>query len=149
HLPDVRVFIQEMVSRAQVDGLLHCRLDIGLLRERPNQAELSYKLIHTERLVAALPSTHPFAITTEPMDPNILENQDVIMYDINDARYFDSLVSKILSSVHPKSAQRVGQIHTMLALVSAGRGIAFVPESAQKFKIEGVTFRPITGWQGK
>ena len=39
----------------------------------------------------------------------------------------------------------VSQILTMVTLVAAGRGIAFVPETAKLLGVEGVAFLPLDG----
>ena len=43
----------------------------------------------------------------------------------------------------PDYVQYISQIHTILALVSAGIGVALVPESAQSLHFDGVVLRPI------
>ena len=43
----------------------------------------------------------------------------------------------------PNYVQYISQTHTILALVSAGLGLALVPESARKLQFDGVVLRPI------
>jgi DNA-binding transcriptional LysR family regulator len=43
----------------------------------------------------------------------------------------------------PRVAQEANQTHTVLGLVSAGIGVAFVPTSAGIFRLAGVAYRPL------
>jgi DNA-binding transcriptional LysR family regulator len=45
--------------------------------------------------------------------------------------------------VSPANVQYMTQIHSILALVSAGLGAAMVPAAAQSLHFDGVTFRVI------
>ena len=67
------------------------------------------------------------------------------MYSPFEARYFHHLVDGLLerAGVAPDIVEHVTQIHSMLALVRAGLGVALVPESAAMLRPEGVVYRPI------
>ena len=67
-------------------------------------------------------------------------------YDPEQAAYFAQLVTAVLRGSRPRSAQRVAQIHSMMGLVQAGRGVAIVPESISSLTGDEVVFRPISGW---
>ena len=55
------------------------------------------------------------------------------------------LVSSLFRAVpiEPKYVQLVGQVHTALALVSAGIGVALVPEAARSLLVCGVVLREL------
>ena len=74
-----------------------------------------------------------------------LDKQPFIMYAPIESRYHHDLVSNLLRSagVAPKFIQYAQEIHTMLALVGAGIGVALVPEGAQKLMFDGVAFHPV------
>jgi DNA-binding transcriptional LysR family regulator len=67
------------------------------------------------------------------------------MYSPVESRYFAELVTDMnaRSGARPRYVQHVSQIHTMLALVEAGFGVAVVPETAAAMHPEGVTFRAL------
>jgi DNA-binding transcriptional LysR family regulator len=46
----------------------------------------------------------------------------------------------VRAQVRPRYVQYVSQVHTMLALVQAGVGLAIVPESATALHPDGVAF---------
>jgi DNA-binding transcriptional LysR family regulator len=62
------------------------------------------------------------------------------MHSPTKARYFYDLVVGIVPVASENTVHTVSQVLTMLWLVAAGRGIAFVPASAARLSIDGVGF---------
>ena len=62
------------------------------------------------------------------------------MHSPTQARYFYDLVVGLVPVAHENVVHTVSQVLTMLWLVAAGRGIAFVPSSAAQLGITGVEF---------
>jgi DNA-binding transcriptional LysR family regulator len=144
-LPDVKLDLREMVTAAQIEGLLTGELDLGMARpplKRPGL--VSRPLLH-EQLVAALPVDHPLASLGRQLTLNDLDGQDVVMYSPVQARYFSELLISTftIAGATPRYVQTVTQVHTMLVLVRSGIGIALVPASAATLHPEGVAFRSI------
>jgi DNA-binding transcriptional LysR family regulator len=144
-LPDVKLDLHEMVSAAQIEGLMAGELDLGMARpplKRPGL--VSRPLLH-EQLVAALPEAHPLARLGRQLTLNDLDGQDFIMYSPVQARYFNELLISTftIAGATPRYMQYVTQVHTMLVLVRSGLGIALVPASASTLHPEGVVFRSI------
>ncbi|PRC48189.1 LysR family transcriptional regulator, partial [Mycobacterium sp. ITM-2017-0098] len=144
-LPDVTLDLREMVTAAQIEGLMTGELDLGMARpplKRPGL--VSRPLLH-EQLIAALPVGHPLADLPRQLTLTDLDGQDVIMYSPVQARYFNELLISTftIAGATPKYVQYVTQVHTMLVLVRSGIGIALVPASAATLHPEGVTFRTI------
>jgi DNA-binding transcriptional LysR family regulator len=144
-LPDVKLDLREMVTAAQIEGLMTGELDLGMARpplKRPGL--VSRPLLH-EQLVAALPAGHPLADMSRQLTLTDLDGQDVIMYSPVQARYFNELLISTftIAGATPRYVQYVTQVHTMLVLVRSGIGIALVPASAATLHPEGVTFRSI------
>ena len=62
-LPRVRLDLRgEMLTPAQVEGLLEGALDVALLRPPVDHADLVVEPVGVEPLVAALPADHPLAV---------------------------------------------------------------------------------------
>ncbi len=144
-LPDVKLELREMVSAAQIEGLMTGELDLGMARpplRRPGI--VSRPLLH-EQLIAALPVAHPLVDITRQLTLNDLDDQDVIMYSPVQARYFNELLVSTftIAGATPRYVQYVTQVHTMLVLVRSGIGIALVPASAATLHPDGVVFRSI------
>lgn len=144
-LPDVKLELREMVSAAQIEGLMTGEIDLGMARpplKRPGI--VSRPLLH-EQLVAALPAEHPLVAQARQLTLNDLDGHDVVMYSPIEARYFNELLISAftIAGATPRYVQFVTQVHTMLVLVRSGIGIALVPASAATLHPEGVVFRSI------
>jgi DNA-binding transcriptional LysR family regulator len=144
-LPDVKLELREMVSAAQIEGLMTGEIDLGMARpplKRPGI--VSRPLLH-EQLVAALPAEHALVGQARALTLNDLDGQDVVMYSPIEARYFNELLISAftIAGATPRYVQFVTQVHTMLVLVRSGIGIALVPASAATLHPEGVVFRSI------
>ena len=92
----------------------------------------------------AAPRNHPFAAGRDPTIED-MDRQPFIMYSPTEGRYFYDLLSGVfkMAEIMPNYVQYISQTHTMLALVSAGIGIALVPESARSLHFDGIVLRPI------
>ncbi len=148
-LPDIDVRLNELNSGRQLEALVGGELDLGLVRLPPRHSEFEARLVHREALLLAVPAAHPLGSDTTPIDVSQLQDADMLMYSVLDAPHFHDLTSRMMASVHPRSTQFIAQSHTMVALVRAGRGIAIVPASARAIGDDGVTMRPIIGWESE
>ncbi|MBK0866869.1 MAG: LysR family transcriptional regulator [Saccharopolyspora sp.] len=144
-LPHVDVALRELVTRDQLDMLSSAALDLGLMRPPITRPELDSRRVVTEPLLAALPAGHPLANGSEPLSPADFDGADVVMYSPTEARYFHELLVSIFREAHvtPHYTQHVSQVHTVLALVRAGLGLALVPSTATLLRFEGVVLRPV------
>ncbi|PXX52870.1 DNA-binding transcriptional LysR family regulator [Nocardia tenerifensis] len=143
-LPGVEVVLREMVSSVQFENLRSGALDLALARPPFDRAEFDCELVHSERLVLALPEAHPL-VAPDPIAVEELSGETLLVYAPGPARYFADLVAGILAAVPYTSTHELTQVHTMLALVAAGRGLALVPETACHLHPDGVRFRPLDG----
>jgi DNA-binding transcriptional LysR family regulator len=67
------------------------------------------------------------------------------MYAPFESRYFFDLVTSQLVGANtlPRYVQHISQIHSMVALVRAGLGLAIVPEAAANLRFSGVVMKPL------
>jgi DNA-binding transcriptional LysR family regulator len=143
-LPDVDLTLKEMVTMEQVEALTAGRLDIALLRPPAAIEDFESRCVAREPLVAALPKTHVLARGRE-LKLGDFDHAPFVMYTPMEARYFHDMVVSTFSraGVHPRYTQYTSQIHSILALVRAGLGLALVPEAAISLRFEGVVFRRV------
>ncbi|WP_345439875.1 LysR substrate-binding domain-containing protein [Microbacterium gilvum] len=139
-LPHVRIELDELVTGQQKDALSDGSLDLGLARPPFDPDLLDSRLVLAEDLVLAVPAAHPLAASEAPPMPEALRAEPLIMHSATKARYFHDLAVRMLPVDHAGAVHVVSQIATMVALVAAGRGIAFVPESARLLGIDGVAY---------
>ncbi|AKZ53590.1 putative transcriptional regulator [Streptomyces ambofaciens ATCC 23877] len=144
-LPGVEILLQELVTRDQLKALSEGSLDLGLIRPTTTGAGLSARTALREGLLAALPAAHPLAAVDGPMRIEDFDGEDFLMYSPIEARYFHELLISIFRSARARPAftQYLTQVHSMLALVDGGWGIALVPEAAARMRYGGVVFRTV------
>jgi DNA-binding transcriptional LysR family regulator len=145
-LPGVEIQLFEQVSALQLEGLQEGSLDLGLIRPTDLPGDMSSRVVHEERLVLALPSGHELARGGGPVSPRELTGLPMITYEPGHAAYFADLSAAVLHGARPRSVQRVAQIHSMIALVAAGRGAAIVPETVSSVSGDQVVLLPLEGW---
>jgi DNA-binding transcriptional LysR family regulator len=142
-VPDVDIELQELVTGEQLDGLLTGELDLGLARPPFDARTFDSRLMSRESMVLTVPSGHPLAALDRDIGPEDFSHEALIMHSPTQARYFYDLVVRLLPIDHGNVVHTVSQIVTMVSLVAAKRGVAFVPESATALGINGVTFLPL------
>lgn len=143
-MPGIDLVLKEMVTTDQLEALASGRLDLGLVRHPFGRQSVESACVLREPLLLAIPEGHALGQNHEPAIVD-LDGQPFIMWSPMEARYFYDLVSGICASagVRPLPVQFITQTHTMLALVSAGLGLALVPEAARALQFEGVVLRPL------
>ncbi|WP_028659892.1 LysR family transcriptional regulator [Nocardioides insulae] len=141
--PEITVDLHEMVTREQVESMLTHELDLGLARPPFDPAEFHSRPLRREDLVLAVPTGHRLTDLDRPVRPDDLLAEPLIMHSPSDARYFYDLVVSQLPVVHDNAVHTVSQILTMVTLVGARRGVAFVPESTAELGLAGVEYLPI------
>lgn len=143
-MPDIDLVLKELRTVEQMEALAAGRIDAGLVRLPIDRRGVELMCVMREPLLLAVPQDHALATGREPRIKDV-DQQPFIMYSLTEGGYFYHLVADLLRSaeVVPRHVQYIGQVHTILALVSAGMGIALVPRSAQNLGFAGVAFRPI------
>lgn len=144
-LPDVDVELQELVTGEQLQSLLDGNLDLGLARPPFDTDVFASQLLLAEDLCVAVPAAHPLEDLKRPIAAADLQDVPLIMHSPTRARYFYDHVVRIVEVEHRNVVHTVSQVLTMVALVAAGRGVAFVPESARLLGVDGVSYLPMAG----
>ena len=142
-LPEVDLELRELVTRSQVEALRRDELDLGLARPPFETAEFASRCLHREAMLVALPPGHRLASLRRPVGARDLADEPVVMHSPTRARYFYDLVVSSVPVVHGNVVHTVDQVLTMLWLVQARRGLAFVPASAARLGIAGVEYVPL------
>jgi len=137
-LPEVYVDLFEMVTREQVAALSADELDLGLARPPFDTTTFASRPLVREALLLAVPVHHRLAGLDRPAAAGDLAGEPLILHSQHRAKYFYDLVVSVMPIAQENVVHSVSQILTMLWLVAAGRGIAFVPASATRLGIPGV-----------
>ena len=141
---EVELVLRELTTSQQEQALKDSLIDVGFAHPPLEDDTLSYKCIHKQTLVVALPSTHSLA-QPEQISVRSLLNEPLIVFP----RYLaPGLYDRIMSlfeqeNCQPNITQLAIQMQTIIALVSARMGVAITPSSLQNLQRPGVTYRPI------
>ena len=146
--PQVQITLQEATSDLQLDDLLHNRIDVGLLiPPLPDKAklELDYLPVLNEALMLALPAGLPSLKKKGKLALGSLPPLPLIIFPraISPALY-DAILSVFREAgVTPEIGQQAIQMQTIVSLVSAGMGMALVPQSVSNLMRPGVEYRAL------
>jgi DNA-binding transcriptional LysR family regulator len=134
----------ELLTPAQVEGLLDGSLDLGLLRPPVRDSDLAVEVVRSEPLVAVLPETHALAAADSvPLEE--LEEEPFVVYP----SHFRSVVHDAVEetcAAHgflPRVALEVSETATLVSFVAAGLGVSLVPESVRHMTVHGAVYRPL------
>jgi DNA-binding transcriptional LysR family regulator len=146
--PQVEFELIEATGDVQLLAIERGDIDAGFMLHSPGFAPegLQHLRITREPLVVALPEQHPLAHPRSLSFTAVLEELLVIF----PRRILPSLHDAIFGMYHaagraPRIAQEAIQMQTIVNLVSAGLGLAWVPDSVRQFQRPGVVYRPISG----
>jgi DNA-binding transcriptional LysR family regulator len=140
NLPKVHLELFEMVTGEQVKALADGDIDLGLARPPFDEKVLESQLLFSESLCIAVPTGHRLDLLPREIVVEDLAGEALIMHSPTKASYFYDLVVRQIDIEHQNVVHTVSQVLTMITLVAAGRGIAFVPESAKLLGVEGVSY---------
>jgi DNA-binding transcriptional LysR family regulator len=146
--PGVQITLQEATSDRQVDELLHARIDAGfLIAPLPDKAraELNYMKVLAEPLVLAAPTGLPALRRSGAVKLEALAGWPLIIFPRAIAPALHDAILACFRSVGltPAIGQEAIQMQTIVSLVSAGMGIALVPQSVSNLMRPGVEYRAL------
>lgn len=148
--PKVQLELIEATGDLQLAALERDEIDAGFMLHSPGFAPtgLTHLRIAREPLVLAMPEAHPLATQARLALPAVLR-EPLVMFP---RRILPSLHDALFGMYHaagrePLIAQEAIQMQTIVNLVSAGLGLAWVPRSVREFQRSGVVYRQLGGKQ--
>lgn len=143
--PGVELQLHEETSDVQVADLLGGRIDLGIALSPVDETRLTFTSLKKERLILALPEGHerakqpgnaalaamaqePFIIFPRPLAPGL--HDSVLAFCRQEG-------------FTPRISQHAKQMQTIVSLVSAGLGVALVPESLRNLQRRGVVYQEL------
>ncbi len=155
--PHMQMELIEATGDVQLQQFEQGGIDAGFMLHSPGfaPAVLAHCRVWTDPLVVALPAQHPLAEASAGPKGR-LRLRDVLAAPlvIFPRRIVPSLHDAIFGLYHaagrlPEVAQEAIQMQTIVNLVSAGLGIAWVPHSVTQFQRPGVVYRSVAGAGGR
>jgi len=140
--PEVEVKLQELSTSKQLAGLESGQLNIGFVR-LPVSEKFAFKMVVRDELVLVLPEKDENLNSKAGLEE--FKNEGFIVNYRQRSETLNDHVLEVCRSYgfYPKIVQQAFEFPTVLALVAAGLGIALVPKSQLRVKVEGVTFRKL------
>ncbi|RQR87077.1 LysR family transcriptional regulator [Burkholderia sp. Bp9012] len=149
--PHVRLQLAEATSDVQIDELVAGRIDAGLVIPPVpprHAAGLSYLPVVREPLVVAMPAAAaPGVPEDEPVHLAELSALPLVIFPRRLAPGFYDIITGCYGAAGetPRIGQEAIQMQTIVSLVSAGMGVALVPQSLRNLRRTGVVYRPLAG----
>lgn len=145
--PEVEFSLLAVPTASQVQMLQTGSLDIGFLRlPIGEQPALEVVTVHREPFVLLVPSSHRLA-KRKRVRLGEVSDENFVMNERSYSPGFHDLILGILrdAGIVPTVSQTVGELSTLISLVSAKIGVAIVPASAAKHRVASVVACDIVG----
>lgn len=144
--PDVGLQLREATLDVQLAAFDADEVDAGFVLHAPGAAPAGYaaRTVLTEPLVLALPATHA-AVTKRVLRFADISVEPLVIFPREIApSLFDAVLSFYRGrGLTPRIAQEAIQMQTIVNLVSAGIGVAWVPQSLMQLQRPGVAYRRV------
>jgi DNA-binding transcriptional LysR family regulator len=146
--PDVALTLREATLDVQLDAFASGDIDAGFVLHAPGAAPpglQAWRALH-EQLVMALPDRHPLTARRSLTFDRLAAEPLVIFPREMAPSLFDAIVGHYRArGATPQIAQEATQLQTIVNLVSAGMGVAWVPASLMQLQRPGVVYRALSG----
>lgn len=145
-LPGVELALQGQVYSGEALGrITDGSLDLGFV-SLPVRRGIVSRVVRVERLILALPDSHPLAERPEVEVPALAQESFVTFPASRGSAVREAMVHTCHEAgFAPRITQETPDTYNLLALVGAGVGVALVVESARNIGLQHVVFRPLAG----
>jgi DNA-binding transcriptional LysR family regulator len=148
HYPQVQIDLREATTDVQLSELEQGRIDAGLLiPPLPDRlkTELDYAPVLAEAWIAAAPEGMKALRGKAAVTLAALSDLPLIIFPRRIAPAFHDAILACFrnAGLTPHIGQEAIQMQTIIGLVSAGMGIALVPQSVSNLKRPGVEYRAL------
>ena len=147
--PGISVELMEATGDVQLKAFERAEIDAGFVLHAPGMAPgaalgLQTLSLGVEPMVLALPESLPWAAARRLRAVDILALPLVIFPRSITPSLFDAVLAFYhQQGVTPAIAQEAIQMQTIINLVSAGLGMALVPQAVMQLQRAGVVYRPL------
>ena len=147
--PDVALQLREATLDVQLAAFDADEIDAGFVLHAPGAAPPGFAActVLAEPLVMALPESHPAVAATAkgalPWRAVVAEPLVIFPRTIAPSLFDAVLAAYRAHGATPRIGQEAIQMQTIVNLVSAGMGLAWVPESVTRLQRPGVAYRAV------
>lgn len=146
--PEVQLALREATQDVQLDAFARGEIDAGFMLHAPGAAPaglMAWRAL-AEPLVLALPEGHAL-LQRSRITLAMLAGEPLVIFPRAIApSLYDAIVGAYRQQGHtPRVAQEAIQMQTLVNLVSAGIGVAWVPQAVTQLQRPGVVYRGVVG----
>ncbi|MBP6900519.1 MAG: LysR family transcriptional regulator [Burkholderiaceae bacterium] len=145
--PEVAVQLREATLDVQLDAFAADEIDAGFVLHAPAAVPPGFAAWRalSEPLVLALPERHALAGVQRPLSMAEVAGEPLLIFPREIApSLFDAVLAACRAhGATPRIAQQAIQQQTLVNLVSAGIGLAWVPDSVTRLQRPGVVYRRV------
>jgi len=144
--PEVALQLREATLDVQLEAFDADEIDAGFVLHAPGAAPAGFAAwaVQGEPLVMALPAQHPAAALATLRLADVAGEPLVIFPRPIAPSLFDAVLAAYRAQgATPRIGQEAIQMQTIVNLVSAGMGVAWVPASVTHLQRPGVVYRPV------
>lgn len=140
-MPDISLQLSEMLTPIQENALLAGSLDLGFCYGNLQSDRLESEPIYRERLILAMPDSHPKAGTAH-VDLATLKDERFITIPRSVSPGLYDLIAQTCrdAGFSPAVTQEATQFQTAVSFVAVGMGVALIPSSMAALKRHGVIY---------
>ena len=144
--PDVQLFFREGTTDDHLSAVDAGVIDLAVIRGPVTRPRLRVETLCREAVMLALPTNHPLS-SHETVEWTALAEYDFVMFPRPAApALYDAIIAQCSRArFSPKIVHEATEWSTVSALIAAGAGLGFAPESASRFHLDEVTLRPLAG----
>ncbi|APO76811.1 LysR family transcriptional regulator protein [Rhizobium etli 8C-3] len=145
--PTVDIRLDERPTDAQLAGLQDDSVDVGFVTPPLKAVSgLQIEVVDRDRFCLAVPVSSPLANRNSIGLAELSEESFVLFPHVQGPSLHGRLVSACRQAGFvPRVRQEARQMHTILSLVAADLGVAFIPEGARSMQVNGVAMVPLAG----
>jgi DNA-binding transcriptional LysR family regulator len=146
--PDVHLQLREATLDVQLTAFDADEIDLGFVLHAPDAAPPGFGAWTAlrEPMLLALPADQP-AAARRTLTMAVAGQEPLVIFPRAIApSLFDAVLASYRAhGLTPRIAQEAIQMQTLVNLVSAGMGVAWVPESVSRLQRPGVVYRRVAG----
>ena len=146
--PGVQLQLREATLDVQLAAFATDEIDAGFVLHAPGAAPPGFAALTVlrEAMWLALPEGHPASARKRLRDADIAAAPLLIFPRAVTPSLYDAILARQRArGLTPQVAQEAIQMQTLVNLVSAGIGVAWVPESVTRLQRPGVVYRRVAG----
>lgn len=146
--PGVQLQLREATLDVQMAAFAAAEIDAGFVLHAPGAAPAGFAALSVlrEAMWLALPEGHAAAARHTVRDRDVADAPLLIFPRAVTPSLYDAILAgQRARGLTPQVAQEAIQMQTLVSLVSAGIGVAWVPETVTRLQRPGVVYRRVAG----